>query len=439
MSVSETPASQAATSQATGAVDGAEAVATVAVVVDGYSAGNFYPAAFTALGARVIHAQTTAELIPTMLAPDLTAYEQNLVSTDETELAGLLRAHAPAAVVPGQESAVRAADRLSEALGVKSNGTALSVARRDKYEMIEALRRAGVRCADQFKSDDASLIVKWAEDQGRWPVVVKPLDSAGSDAVFVCQDAAETRTAAESVLAGRTIFGNANTEALVQSYLKGTEYIVDTVSADGHQYVCGVWEYEKTLLPTGRNIYNRDILVAPDADPVPALITYVTEVLAALDVRWGPTHAEVIVTDEGPVLVEIATRLNGNLNPAFQDLCLGHNQAGLSALAYIRPAEFVERYGDGVYRKLQSAYTYNAPTVLDGVVSAVDQETVAAIDALPSTVVTAVKYRPGSRIRPTNDLMTAALRIYLTSPDDTLLDADYERARALKDAVYQVN
>ncbi|MFI1357698.1 ATP-grasp domain-containing protein [Streptomyces sp. NPDC020898] len=422
------------------AADVSTPVAPTVVVVDGYGAGNFYPAAFAALGARMVHLQTTVDLMPTMTAPNLTAYEQNIVSPDEAAQAELVGALSPVAVVPGQEFAVEAADRVSEVLGVKSNGTALTPARRDKYEMIETLRRAGVRCADQFKSDDASLIVKWAEDHGSWPVVVKPLDSAGSDSVFVCRDAGEVLSAAGTILSGETLFDVAvTTEVLVQSYLKGTEYIVDTVSADGRQYVCGVWEYEKTLLPTGRNIYNRDILVAPDADPVPALIAYVTEVLAALDVRWGPTHAEVIVTDEGPVLVEIATRLNGNLNPAFHDLCLGHNQAGLAALAYLAPEEFVRRYGGGVYRKLQSGYTYNAPTALDGVVAAVDQEAVAAIEALSSTVVTGVKYRPGARIRPTADLMTAALRICLTSPDDDRLAADYERARELKDAVYQVN
>lgn len=31
----------------------------VAVVVDGYSAGNYYPEAFARLGARVLHVQST--------------------------------------------------------------------------------------------------------------------------------------------------------------------------------------------------------------------------------------------------------------------------------------------------------------------------------------------------------------------------------------------
>lgn len=241
------------------------------------------------------------------------------------------------------------ADRLSEAVGVPSNGSALSSARRDKYEMIEALRRAGVRCAQQFKTDAPDAAVAWAEDHGRYPVVVKPLSSAASDGVVVCDGPDAVRTAARTVLDAPNMFGLANTEVLVQSYLKGTEYIVDTVSCDGERYVCGVWEYEKTLLPSGKNIYNRDLLADPDDNPVVATLTsYVDEVLAALGIAWGPSHAEVIVTDEGPVLVEIGTRLNGNLNAPFHDVCLGHNQAALTAQAYTRPDEFRARYGQAV-------------------------------------------------------------------------------------------
>ncbi|WNI15004.1 ATP-grasp domain-containing protein [Actinacidiphila sp. ITFR-21] len=409
-----------------------------AVVIDGYSAGNFYPAAFAATGTRVIHVQSTPELIPTMVAPNLAEYAENLVITDEAELIERLRGYDLVAVVPGQESAVRQADRVSEALGVKSNGTALSPARRDKYQMIEALRRAGVRCADQTKSSDAAELVKWAEDRGVWPVVVKPLSSAASDGVFICANAEEVRAAAERVLGGRDIFGFDNAEALIQSYSRGTEYVVDTVSSDGHRYAAGVWQYDKILLPSGQNIYNRDILLPADAEPVPALIAYVNEVLTALDVRWGPSHAEVIVTDEGPVLVEIATRFNGQLNPAFQRLCLGHDQSGLSALAYTDPERFAREYGGRVYRKAQSGYSYNPPTELDGTVAAVDQDVVARINELPSVLLTSVKYAPGDRIRPTTDLLSAAMRIYLTAPDDEQLVADYEKARVLKDAVYRV-
>ncbi|MEU2943164.1 ATP-grasp domain-containing protein [Nocardiopsis alba] len=412
--------------------------APTAVVVDGYSAGNFYPGAFASVGARVVHVQSTPELIPTMRAPELSAYAENIVCSDEERLVELLRPYDPIAVVPGQESSVRVADRLSAALDVKSNGTALSPARRDKYGMIETLRRAGVRCADQIKSDDPELLVKWARDRGAWPVVVKPVGSAASDGVFVCDDAEEVRTAVERNLGSRDIFGSTNTEVLVQSYLEGTEYIVDTVGADGHRHVAGVWRYEKRPLPSGQRVYDREILLAPDEAPVPELIAYVDEVLAALNIRWGPAHAEVIVTDQGPVLVEIAARLNGLVHPGFQELCLGVDQAGLSALAYAHPERFVREYGGRTYRKLRSAYSYNPATTLDGVLESVDQDVLARINELPSVFLTSPKYGPGDRIRPTTDLLSAAMRIYLTSDDEDRLAADHEAARALQGSLYRL-
>jgi hypothetical protein len=413
----------------------------VVTVVDGYSAGNFYPAAFADSGAALIHVQSTPELIPTMLAPDLGRYAENIVMTGEpnaeAKVLDRLRHLRPTCVIPGQESAVLLADRLSEALGVPTNGTRCSPARRDKYAMIETLRAAGLRCADQVKTSDPAVAVGWAESNG-YPVVVKPLSSAATDGVQVCQDSGQVRDAAEAVLSGRDIFDFANDEVLVQSYLPGIEYIVDTVSSDGLRYACGVWQYEKDLLPSGRNIYDKDILVDPDGVVAETLIAYVDDVLRALDIRWGPAHAEVIVTPEGPALVEIGARLNGNLDPGFHDVCVGNNQAAVTALAYLDPGRFRRELGGRRYRRLQPAVVYNAPTVLDGVVESIDDETVTRLRELESAHVVAVKLKPGARIRPTVDLLTSPLRVFLTAPDDDQLMADYAEARRLKDAVYRV-
>ena len=61
--------------------------------------------------------------------------------------------------------------------------------------------------------------------------------------MFICRTADHVIHAAEQVLASRNLFEEPNGEVLVQSCLDGTEYAVDTVSADGQRYVCGVWEY----------------------------------------------------------------------------------------------------------------------------------------------------------------------------------------------------
>jgi len=410
----------------------------VAVVVDGYSAGNFFPAAFRAAGAEVVHLQSTAELIPTMLAPRFAEYGRNIEATSEQEMLRQLERLSPVCVIPGQESAVQLADRLSEALGLPSNGTRLSSARRDKYQMIEALRAAGVRCVDQFKSEDPAAVVAWAQGRGGYPVVVKPISSAASDGVYICADAAAVARAAREVLATRNIFGFPNTEVLVQSYLAGTEYIVDTVSCDGERYVCGVWRYDKSLLSSGKNIYDRDILACQHEAPVPELISYIDKVLDALDIRWGAAHAEVIMTPEGPVLVEIGARLNGNLDPGFHDVCLGHNQAELTAMAYTSPEEFRKEFGGRTYEKRQPGVVYNVPTTLDGTVGSVDDAIVRSFRELPGVYSVHVKLGPGARIRPTVDLLTSPVRIYLTDADDKRVTADYAEIRASKDAIYHL-
>ncbi|MDN3259385.1 ATP-grasp domain-containing protein [Streptomyces sp. CSDS2] len=411
-----------------------------AVVVDGYSAGNFYPRAFAELGADVLHVQSTADLMPTLSPPRLSEYALNVVCADGDmeSLVQRLKPYAPVCVVAGQDGAVTLADHLGEALGVPSNGTLLTRARRDKYEMIEALRRAGVRCADQFKSADPRAVAAWAAERDSYPVVVKPLSSAASDGVSICGNAEDVRRAAEEVLATPDIFGKRNREILVQSYLSGTEYIVDTVSADGVRYTCDVWRYEKSLLPNGKNIYNRDLLVDGSDELVAELTAYVDEVLAALDVRWGPAHAEVIMTPDGPALVEIGTRLSGHIDADFNNACLGHNQAALTALAFLQPETFQQRYGHKTYSRLRPAAIYEAPTTLDGTVTAVDEDVVAEIRALDSVHDVTVKLKPGDRITPTVGLLTSVLRVLMSAPDEHRLTSDYEKVRSLKDSVYHV-
>jgi hypothetical protein len=230
------------------------------------------------------------------------------------------------------------------------------------------------------------------------------------------------------------LFQTVNSQAMVQSYLDGVEYVVDTVSANGRRYVCAVWEYEKITTPAGRRIYDKVIL----RDPMPDLIDYVDTVLDALNIRHGPAHAEVIVTESGPVLVEIAARLNGGMEPTFQDRCVGANQADLTALAYARPASFDLEFGGRVYRKRADAIVHHTSTRLDGVVESVDQGVLDTIAALPTVHLVTAKLGPGRRIRPTVDLPTSPLRVYLIDGEPSRLAEDYRTIGGVKDLVYRL-
>jgi hypothetical protein len=207
------------------------------------------------------------------------------------------------------------------------------------------------------------------------------------------------------------------------------------VSCQGRRYTCGVWEYRKRLLCT-HNIYDREVALPAEESPVPELIAYVNTVLDALGIQHGPTHAEVIITPAGPTLVEVGARLGGNMHPGFHDKCLGGNQADLTALAYSRPREFLDQYADRRYRKVLEANVCCTPTEHDGIVREIDQAVVTEIEQLDTVFGLNVKVQPGGRIRPTVDLYTSTLRVFMAGESEADVMRDYHRIQELKDLVY---
>jgi hypothetical protein len=411
----------------------------VAVLVDAYTSARYLAPEFIAVGADVVHVQGTPELMSSMPAPDLSVYRANVIHEGMDRTVERLARYSPVCVIAGQEPGVLLADELSRRLGLPTtNEPALSLARRDKYEMTEAVRAAGLHCASQFKSADPAALAGWAERAGAYPVVVKPLRSAASDSVFICIGADEVRAAAQAVLASETIYQENNREALVQSYLPGNEYVVDMVSYEGSRYVCGVWEYQKRILPAGRSIYDREYLLPARESPAAELIVYVDKALDALGVSFGPTHAEIMNTPDGPAMVEIGSRIAGNIHPRFHDACAGANQATLTALAYLDPGRFLREYGAHEYTKRCEAVCYTTATTLSGVVDSIDDAVVDEISRLETVFTLDVKIRPGERIRPTVDLYSSTMRVFLRGPDRDAVRRDYERIEELKDHVYRI-
>lgn len=406
----------------------------VVAIVDSYTCSDFLLTAFGALDVDAVQVRSDPEL--PSFSPNL-KYLATVSGGDPAVLASDLGQHSPIAVVAGMEPDVPLADALSERLGLPTNGTALSSARRNKYDMAEALRRAGVRCAEQFKSDRAEDIVAWAEAAGRYPVVVKPLASAATDGVAICADVGQVREAAEAILGTETLWGEANREVLIQAYLDGIEYVVDMVSWQGRRYTCGVWQYTKRLVGV-HNLYDYEIALPPEDSRVPELIDYVDSALRALGIEYGPTHAEVIITEDGPTLVEVGARTAGNLFPAFSDECLGVNQAHLTALAYSRPQEFLDSYAGRRYPLLRQACVYNAVVELDGVVQRVNADVISEMEGLDTVFELSLKYKEGARIQPTFDLLSSPLKIFLRA--DSLEDVmrDYARIEVLKDRIFEL-
>ena len=252
------------------------------------------------------------------------------------------------AILPGAETGVELADQLSSHFGLRTNGTALSEARRNKYVMGETVRKAGVRAVKQLHASDwdvvAAFLQEWQPDPYR--VIVKPMDSAGSDDVTLCRSFDEVKFHFHRILGKVNGLGLVNRSVLVQEFLEGTEYVVDMVSRDGEHKVVAIWEYDRRPANgAGFVLLGQDMkIISDDVSMFTQMIEYQKKVCTALGILNGPSHGEVKWVNGEPVLVEVGSRCHGSegLWIPVADAVMHCNQVTASAAAYLSREAFME-------------------------------------------------------------------------------------------------
>lgn len=403
-------------------------------VVDAFGATSGYTDAFGAVGAGVIQVQSTPDLLFGVTPVDPSRFSHTLVHDGDLDvLTERLAALRPRAVLPGRESGVELADALSERLGLPSNGTALSGARRDKYLQIERLRAQRVPAMRQMQTDDEAELRAWHEQLGG-TAVVKPLRSGGGEGVSFC-DSPEASAAALASLRNRTsALGEPITRVVAQEYLVGAEYIVNTVSCDGLHQVTDVWSTDRVTANGVRDLVVAQILLSSDDQQVDELVPYARQVLDALGIRYGAAHLEIKLTPDGPRLVEAGARPSGL--PYYVAEAVGEGQLEWSVDAYLRPERFHARAGTAYRRRTAFAWAALASPVSGRLVRyrALDQ-----VRSLESFRDLTMLVRPGDRIVPTTWDLEYPATLTLRHDVEAVLRRDLNTLRFLDgEGMYEV-
>ena len=238
-------------------------------------------------------------------------------------------------VVCGSDAGLECSERLLDALAERSNGRLN--ARRDKYEMHEALRCAGMPCAKQAVASEWREAAAFLEQLPRpLACVVKPRRGQASLRVGLARSSDEAALLFERVLElPATLDEEADTSsALLQEYLQGEEWVVDSVSRDGEHKILALWRYDKGPANGAPFCYYGIEPVGLGSARAARVAAYALQVLEVLQWRWGPVHMEVMYVEardqsgleRGPVLVEAnAGRLNGEEFALLADVVYGLN------------------------------------------------------------------------------------------------------------------
>lgn len=404
---------------------------TRVALVDAYSTGRHLLPALHRHGTECVHVRSQHPDVHMSKAPFPEGFIDDIRHEgDVAATASALRKWEVSCVITGGESGVELADQLAVELGTPGNGMGRPSSRRNKYDMVLAMRDAGLPHAATIISSEADDIIAWAEATAGYPVVLKPVSSCGTDNVMACSSPEQVRAAHEKITTTPDRHGMANTVVLAQEFLDGDEYFVNTVSRDGKHHTVEIWRYYKIPVPGGNIMYDYDEPLAPD-DPVAKKVeSYTRQVLDALEIRHWAAHTEVMMTARGPVLVECAARVGGGQIPELNTRCFGANQMDLLALAAVKPDEF-NRLPATVYQLLQIPRNVSLINPRDhGVVPS--DEKMAVIRALPSYARTLMARPEGHVLPRTVDVATQPGWIFLISDDPQQVVADYQKIRQIE-------
>ncbi|MGW1183356.1 MFS transporter [Streptomyces drozdowiczii] len=399
------------------------------VIVDAYAPSMQLAAQFREAGVALVRVQSTKEVPRFYQASfDLEGFLDNIVhegNLDET--ISRVAVHEPIAVVAGGEKGVELADALSAALGLPSNGVELSEARRDKYIMVETVKRAGVPAARQIMVTDEQQLDMWHRSiEGR--VVVKPLRSAAGDGVYFCDTPQEAIAAYRKINGATNIYSEKNSGVVAQEYLCGTEYVVNTVSRDGRHRVCEIWRTSRIGANGLSDLADAGYLISRRGEAQDQLARYSMQVLDSLGIQHGPAHLEIKLTNDGPRLVEVGARTAGGNIPSYAQLSIGESQLDWTVRAYLDPEAF-HRDADKDYQRVRYVANVALVSPVEGVLRS--YRDLNSIRQLESFHQMQVYVEPGERISRTVDDVTYPAAMLLLHDTEEVVMRDANTVRFL--------
>lgn len=249
----------------------------------------------------------------------------------------MVRTIAPCCIIPGTDFGLELATTLAHDLGLPGNNPERLPYMREKDKMQEAVKAAGLRSIrGKVVTTVEEGIAYFREELKGKSAIVKPLRSAGSRGVVACLTEEELCDAIADDMDMARREKAPFIGVLVQERIVGTEYYVNTMTMGGQTVVTNVVRYDKMKLTAERPIYVSGVSLQPDDALCRMLMDYVVKVVKATGLEIGPMHTEVMVDEDGPVLIEVNARMAGAAQPAeWQDMVLGLHESDIALRAYL--------------------------------------------------------------------------------------------------------
>lgn len=224
---------------------------------------------------------------------------------DYDSMLAIAREFKPDAIASGAcDTSVVTVARLCEELGLPGNSVDAALNSTDKFRMINCFAQEGV-------PHPAFAVAKVSEldtfvPPFSYPVITKPTDSAGGRGVNLVSSPEELpaalQTASKAGISG---------DVLVEECMTGPEVSVEIIVSGGIPHVLQVTDKLTSGAPNFFEIGH----IQPTSlscEQRRAISDVASSAVLAVGLKNSAAHAEVMLTSEGPKMVELGARLGGD-------------------------------------------------------------------------------------------------------------------------------
>ena len=257
------------------------------------------------LGFRVVCADYDPDAVGFKVA-DASSPTSTLDIEEVEKLA--LREHADFVITSTSDAPVRVAATVSERLGLPtgiSSSNAVCATQKD------AMR---IRLGDYGIPMPAFMVChtpekfKLALERFGYDCVAKPADAAASRGVKLITPA-DRETLVEELFAFFCRFSRSGT-VMVEERVRGREVSVEGMTVNGKTTILAITDKMTTEPPFFVELGHTEPSRLP-ADAQEAICDIAARTIEAIGIQCGPSHTEIMLTDDGPKVIETAARLGG--------------------------------------------------------------------------------------------------------------------------------
>lgn len=175
----------------------------------------------------------------------------------------------------------------------------------DKGEMIKAFEECGVAHPWFYIIEDEKALES-VENSLSFPCILKPCDNSGSRGVVLCKSKESLK--ADYVYAKNCSRGGS---VIIEEYLEGNEVSVEVIALYGKAHIIQVTDKITTGAPHFVEMGHSQPSRLPE-NSILEIKKLAADAVRAVGIQNGPAHVEIMLTKDGPKMIELGARLGGD-------------------------------------------------------------------------------------------------------------------------------